>query len=395
MGRNHNIDVMRGVAISLVFLCHFAIFFKPEGVAAFRILHAISQNGFYGVTSFFVISGFLITTTMIRRFGALDKVKFSDFYWMRFCRIGPPLLIVLICLVALAHSGISLFAPSVHGLWLPVAAALSFTFNVLRSVYGGVGAQWDPLWSLSVEEMFYLLFPLLCLGLRDKLVPCLVVVVIYGVVYRLLYGSITDNAACFDCLSLGCLTAIYVANRPANVRVGKRVSVLLLIVGTAIFWATYFAPMNIVFGPTLIAIGSALTLVAITLPTRGTAPKLWSFVTMPIQIIGRFSYEIYLIHMSVLISVLAAVQSEWIMPVIWLELLLSVMLTVMLSFGMGYFISEPANKYLRRMLTTVRAHRGQEAVHGFKLYDVSTSALDADRDTCVKRQLPGNFAQRH
>lgn len=144
-----DIDGLRAVAIILVVLFH-----------AFPDL---MPGGFIGVDIFFVISGYLISGVILSRLAA-GTYSFADFYRRRILRIFPALVIVLgLCLVA----GCLLFTPNVfQSLGKHVLGGAAFISNILlynETGYFDAAAHAKPLlnlWSLGIEEQFYLIFPL-------------------------------------------------------------------------------------------------------------------------------------------------------------------------------------------------------------------------------------------
>jgi peptidoglycan/LPS O-acetylase OafA/YrhL len=164
------------VSVLLVLLHHFNIAYvlrdTPLAHAfGWDAVHAVVRNGNYGVTMFFVISGYLITSNARRRWGCLGAIDARTFYVSRIARIMPCLLLLLVLVNGLAAAGVPIFrnhAPLGEpvSFWLVNFASLTFWMNVLIGSYGWVNYALGVLWSLSVEEVFYLSFPLLCIALR-------------------------------------------------------------------------------------------------------------------------------------------------------------------------------------------------------------------------------------
>jgi peptidoglycan/LPS O-acetylase OafA/YrhL len=131
---------------------------------------ALFNNGYYAVKVFFVISGFLITTNILRRWGSLSSVDVNAFYKLRFARIAPCLLALLVILSVLHGAGAEGFVIDSGKATLSEAlfSATTFHLNVLEIRVGYLPASWDVLWSLSIEEVFYLGYPLLCRFISDR-----------------------------------------------------------------------------------------------------------------------------------------------------------------------------------------------------------------------------------
>jgi peptidoglycan/LPS O-acetylase OafA/YrhL len=274
------IDLLRGLCIVAVVLHHInlRIHFRDSslgqmiGPAANRVLF---WNGYYGVRMFFVISGFLITTWSLKRWGSLSRLDRRQFYRMRFARIVPCLIGLLILLSLLDRFGVPRFTINTQhtSLGRALLAALTFHVNWLEARTGYLPAAWDVLWSLSVEEVFYVLFPLLCTLLRKPalLIGLFSCFVIAGPFARVQtrnelwadYGYLS----CMDGIALGCLAAMLAAkvrfNHKLNLALRTAGIALILLItvfrGTAARLALYKVGLDV----TTLQLGAALLLIAL------------------------------------------------------------------------------------------------------------------------------------
>ena len=172
-GRDAAIDSLRGVAILLVLLLHFSLAFGITDSAlgdwlGRPALRTLVRSGNFGVTLFFVVSGYLITTGLLVRHGELARLELRSFYVRRAGRILPPLLLALGVIVPLGLAGLPHFDNSDGGVsrpasfwWPAVGSVLGFWHNQLMQHEGYFNYCLNVYWSLSVEEVFYLGFPLL------------------------------------------------------------------------------------------------------------------------------------------------------------------------------------------------------------------------------------------
>jgi peptidoglycan/LPS O-acetylase OafA/YrhL len=149
-----DIDGLRALAVIAVILFHAEISLGP---VEFR-------GGFLGVDVFFVISGFLITSTLRREFMETGRVSISHFYERRVRRIAPAM--VLVFLLSFLAAQFILLPHELGRFSQSLLAAIAFVANVffwLKNGYFSPAADQQPLlhmWSLAVEEQYYLLFPL-------------------------------------------------------------------------------------------------------------------------------------------------------------------------------------------------------------------------------------------
>jgi peptidoglycan/LPS O-acetylase OafA/YrhL len=181
--RNPGIDLLRGLAIVLVVFNHLGLRIPLKHTALAEVLPAwflsrLNYNGYEAVFVFFVISGFLIAGNALKRWGSLERIDVRAFYARRFARIVPCLLVLVVVLSVLHLLGVQDYVIHREGQSLPraILAALGLHLNWYEGQTGYLPGNWDVLWSLSIEEVFYLGFPLVCLLTRRRavLLPLLV-----------------------------------------------------------------------------------------------------------------------------------------------------------------------------------------------------------------------------
>ena len=377
------IDLLRGLCIVAVVLHHInlRIHFRDSslgqliGPAANRVLF---WNGYYGVRMFFVISGFLITTWSLKRWGSLSRLDRRQFYLMRFARIVPCLIALLALLSMLDRFGVPRFTINQQHTSLPRAllAALTFHVNWLEARTGYLPAAWDVLWSLSVEEVFYVFFPLLCTLLRKPvlLIGLFSCFVIAGPFARVLthnelwadYGYLS----CMDGIALGCLAALVAAkvrlNHKTNLalRIAGIALCLLITVfrGTAARLALYKVGLDVTalqFGAALLIIAlqqsfEARTALADSSVHAGSAVIFRNIAnalarsTSFLRWFGRNSYEVYLTHMLVvwpMVGLFFHFHQGLNTAVLWFLAITA--LTGVAGAVLARFYSDPLNRRLR------------------------------------------------
>ena len=367
--RLDGVDVLRGLSILAVIVLHLWIrlrgyHFRPGANWPRWLYHMVFLNGNNGVTVFFAVSGFLITLTSLRRFGSLAKMQPGIFYRIRFARIAPLLLLALAILSALhlGHVEGYVISRKVSALPRALLAALTFHLNWLEAAHGWLPANWDVLWSLSVEEMFYLFFPLACVALlrwRHGMYVFLLLLLAFvtmGPFARTVWAwndiwAEKTYLGGMDGIAMGCLTALLVAKLQSK---GRRIPgwslCMLQASGTAMIalifvWPTWHHMLNLIgksgTDSTILALGACLVIFATTM--RGTPGRAW---TAPLRWFGRHSYEIYMTHEFVVVAGVAAYAKLHRGPLaVWYIAL--VLLTAPLGWAVANWFSEPMNRRLR------------------------------------------------
>ncbi len=360
--RLDGVDLLRGLAIFGVLLNHVSIrllLAKVPFTAGLphQLTRTLFSNGQTGVQIFFAVSGFLITSTTLRRWGSLRSVSVREFYRLRFARIAPLLLTLLAVFTVLHVANVTIFV--VHaktgGLGRALLAALTFHVNVLEANRGYLPPAWDVLWSLSVEEMFYLFFPVVCrlFGRGKLLVMILLVFVALGPFARtvLTHGNETWREYSYlggmDAIALGCLTALLVQRRRFSRGVlftmaGCGIAVLTLCLGFSLRVAAWGITRN-GLDMTLIALGTCMVIIAAA-QTKWRSPS----ILLPILSLGRRSYEVYLTHVFIVLGFfhlfLVAGKPMRAVPALFVS---TVIVAALLGELVARFYSEPMNRWLR------------------------------------------------
>jgi peptidoglycan/LPS O-acetylase OafA/YrhL len=200
-----SLDGLRAVSIALVILSHLL------GTAGFplgpRALGAAGDLGYLGVRVFFVISGYLITNLLIAEAAKTGSISLKGFYIRRAYRILPAAYALIITIIV--ASQVSSLDVSGHD----IAAAATYTMNYHYERSWELG----HLWSLSVEEQFYLVWPLLVMvfGVR-RIVPLSAALIVLAPICRILawrYAPNPDDVVMeaypcvMDSIAAGCLLA--------------------------------------------------------------------------------------------------------------------------------------------------------------------------------------------
>ncbi len=296
------LDGLRAIAVMLVFSLHLDV---PE-----------FPGGNLGVDIFFALSGYLITSLLLREFDVTGSISLKRFYIRRILRLFPALLFIL----AVYSAGTMIFYPNWHDHLVAVLSALFYVSNWM------IAFNWGPFglmglmhtWSLAVEEQFYLIWPpLLVLGLRtlrfSRLLVLTALTACLSIAWRLYLqskGASVDRLYCgfdtrLDCLAVGCIAALIMSRG----LVPKRATDILalnwlqaLILTSFILFAAIFhseSPFMLGIGHTLVAAATCCLICGLL---NGEDSPVNRFLSLPPMVfVGKLSYAIYLWHHPVLI----------------------------------------------------------------------------------------------
>ncbi|MFI5371814.1 MAG: acyltransferase family protein [Candidatus Eisenbacteria bacterium] len=291
LGYRPALDGVRAIAAMAVMSWHYVV----PGV----------KGGFLGVDVFFTLSGFLITSLLVEEWSTTGAVRLSRFYGRRFLRLIPAVIVVL-----------AVSAPFVPWSWTVLALCYAANWGVITGHFGVSPIR--HLWSLSVEEQFYIVWPILLVILLRARAPrrwFYAVVALLALAsttfkivawrspadwVRLFHGS--DGRA--DQLWIGCGLGLFLSWSTVAGRRGFRSLVRVVVIPAIVFLGYLFVNAAVYWeffyrdaGFALVALATAIVLLHLM-----TAPYRWLAAILewrPLVAIGRISYGLYLWHQPV------------------------------------------------------------------------------------------------
>ncbi len=296
-GRVPSLDGLRALAVGLVLNAHAAASWKSF---VFWPDWLLPISGSTGVDLFFVISGFLITLLLLRERARTGRISLAAFWVRRALRILPAFLTYLAVVALLA----AMHIVQVTGKdW---AYALTYTVNF------HTGPPWifGHLWSLSIEEHFYLIWPVLLMWLGPRRATVFLVAVLvlspalrFAMWYRWGESALMNKTTPFrlDALAAGCLLAFacFSARGPDLLRLTRRwawpgvLAALGLHVLSRLLWAGGGkTPFEAAFVRPLDAAGLSLLVLCSVAAPRSLLGLVLNLA--PLQAIGILSYSLYL-----------------------------------------------------------------------------------------------------
>lgn len=302
-----DIDGMRALAVSLVVLFHAGVSWLP--------------GGFIGVDVFFVISGYLITGLLVDEHGRTGRISLVAFWARRVRRLGPALFLVMAVVLPASMVFLSRIGTETGPAAKAALAALLLNANhffLLESGdYFAAAAETNPLlhtWSLSVEEQFYLFWPLALLAVlrwpRRKLMVSVAAVFLLSVAGAAwAWGNWSSSAQFYLMparaweLLAGAWLAVVVRSSPKFVEGGARMAAPLAVVGLGLIVFSALKLSGLWGFPFPLGLG----------PVAGTGLLIWAGAAAPQNVVsrlvalppvvylGRISYPLYLWHWPLLV----------------------------------------------------------------------------------------------
>ena len=293
-----SVDGLRAVSIGMVLASHASLTRGFPRAGLWWVAHGV--DGQMGVRVFFVISGFLITHLMAREEARTGRVSLAGFYRRRAVRILPVYWTFLAVVALLTWTG------RLPGTLVYLLQPLTFTTGYWPARVWSFGHTW----SLSVEEQFYLVWPVAFVwagrraGRRALVAAAVLVAAPLGRVgmhfahwWGLMGWTILGHG---DAIGWGCLLAVLVDRRPAWVdrcvrwrpAVGRAAAVAVVVVATA---ADRRPHLGLVIVPLAVPVTSAAIAYVLASVTR--VPSGWSYRALnwpPVARLGVLSYGIYL-----------------------------------------------------------------------------------------------------
>lgn len=291
------LDGIRGFAIFFVMIFH-------TGIPLFK-------GGFIGVDIFFVLSGFLICSILLKEHALNHKINLKHFYLRRILRLAPALLLLLAAYFLISY--FSLFSQSKAN-FDSILIALFYSSNWVRAFNLHEMGLLSHTWSLSIEEQFYMLWPALLivlLRIRSKKTVAIIISLIAisswilriilaysGTAVERLYNGLDTRA---DALLTGCILAVILSSEKVNIKkqntrklVGY-MGLLAVVFYSAILFNVSWRNLNMYYwASSVMQVLTAFLILHVICSKDSWITRI--FALKPVVWIGSISYGLYLWH---------------------------------------------------------------------------------------------------
>ena len=343
------LDGVRGVAVLLVFISHFHWILSPDPfltkVTPWHFINRTFEAGFMGVDIFFVLSGFLITSLLMKDRSTNQKNLFKRFYRRRALRLLPALYALLIADFFVSRW--ENFPGDIQ--WRTTWHAILFlnNWNIVNN-FGEAQNDLGHLWSLGIEEQFYLIWPLTIWLLAKLKIPSKMMIPLIlfaslvvmahrtslwndGTSWIILYIR-TDTR--LDSLLIGAMFAYVYRHFQVPSKILNSVATLSFLGLVYIKYVLDKSPFIFEMGWTIIALLAGFIILSVA---EGAFFIQKVFTWRPLTMIGKVSYGLYLWHMPIFLLFGRHVTSGS-RP---LRLLIAIILACVVTSLSWFFIEKP------------------------------------------------------
>lgn len=397
------IDGLRGLAVLVVVIYHF--------------FGSLAPGGFMGVDMFFVLSGFLITSLLIRERAAMGRVDLKQFWLRRARRIFPAAMAVLVLTTAIAGL---VQGDAAVGLKSQFFGTIFFANNWVQiagsqSYFADSGVQiFAHYWSLAVEEQFYVIFPLIFVlfsrfgsGWLKVVVSTLAIASFLWMLAlydpqadptRVYYGTDTHSFGLLLGVLLACVTTTKVSDPHADSwpmawanKNKALISTIGMIALVGLIVMVAVVPDTSVFtyrGGLLLA--SILTMILLATLLCETGPAHWLMNRYELRWLGERSFSIYLWHWPVIVIIKQLVYNNKLGWSDWAIGIMAVVISLPLSHFSYEWIETPIRRkgYLKVWkMSKIRYKAVVAAIAGLSCLTAGAAVASSVNETALQQDL--------
>ena len=351
------LDGIRGTAVLIVIASHLPVLLRYQSVTPWHLLNRLLSGGFLGVDIFFVLSGFLITSLLLKEHSNNLQINLSHFYARRARRLLPALYLLLVVDFAISVVEKSSLTGQWNETWTSILYLNNWYYVLpwLRHGSTNFESNLGHLWSLAVEEQFYLLWPMVLILLlkfrRSKVVvPIFIALFIVAVVLHrtvLWHDHVSwmviliRTDARLDSLLVGALLAFFFR----HVDVHKTVLKWLAYAALPLFiMSAYQGPSS----PIFYSSGFTLVAFAVFVMILASIEQAWIVSRVLeqswLRFIGRISYGLYLWHFVVFMFLS---KHFFVGPRIF-RIIVGLSITLAITLMSWYVVEQPALRLKNR-----------------------------------------------
>lgn len=338
------LDTLRAIAALVVVVYHIEMIKVQKGFTSENDFHQF-PDGHLGVILFFVLSGFLITYLLIQEQRFSESIDLKKFYIRRILRIWPLYYLILLLSYLILDADYSLFGTM-------------FSILIFPNFAQAIGEPWQSspqIWSIGLEEQFYLFWPLLIIFIRPKyllnfliffIISYTVLPHIVSFIYNQLYGSTSIlwginkffYGTKFNCMAIGGLIGFSLAEKKKflNILTSNYLSKILFFL-TFLLWFLGFK--SDYFNDEIYALLFGIIILNVAVNEF----KLFQLDIKPFTFVGKISFGIYMYHWLIIQLLISNIPLNYFSDTYKYNLILyslSISLTIIISWlSFKYFES--------------------------------------------------------